>query len=249
MSGTLSRTPPSGSRPVGQHRGVVGQFEMGPIALDVGPNCRDHPARCFNITDSKRRAHGAAICPLSHYVHHHRRRRMGRSPCAKILHGVNVGDSGKVLIGVRAAVLGGVTLSPDGASDEQLPDSVAVAVVCESEGVWIDAHFNAVDQQRLGVRWGRHETDVPKVQSVNGSLERLDGFYGPAGVISDQGAVGRVIPPRLKVCDCGRRQPVGVFRCDQTCGDAAARVLILDNQRTGVAGVFRSSEDTELGEL
>ena len=174
---------------------------------------------------------------------------MGCTPSTKIFHGVNVSDGGKVLIGVCASVFGGVTLAANGAPNEELSDPVAVTVICESEGVRIDAYLDAVDQQGFRISRGRHETDIPKVQGVNGSLERLDGFYGPTGVVSDQWAACGIIPPRLKVRDCGRRQSVGVLRSDQARRDTAPRVLILDDQRPGVAGVFRASENAELSEL
>jgi hypothetical protein len=80
-------------------------------------------------------------------------------------------------------------------------------------------------------------------------LEGLDRFYRPASIISDQRAVRGIISALFEVGDCGCGQSVGVLRGNEACSDASTRLLILDDQWSGFAGVFRTSQDAELCEL
>lgn len=174
---------------------------------------------------------------------------MRRAPVCEVIHRVHVSDGGEVLVGVRPPVFGGIALAADGTPYEHLADPVTVTMGRERQGVGRHAYFHTIDVERLRVGRSRHESDIPKVQSINGSLERLDGLYGPASVLTDQGPVVGVVPPLLQVSDGRRRQSVNVLRGNQAGGDSPSGVLILDYQRPGFAGVFRAPKNAELREL
>lgn len=218
-------------------------------ALDAWPHRRDHAARSFNVPNSQRGAHGAAIDTLARDIDDDRRWRVGGAAMAEIFNGVHMSDGGEVLVRVGPPILGSVTFPADRAANEQLTHAITVSMWGYHQRIGKHAHLNAIDPDRVRADGSRLETDIPKVQGINGSLEGLDGLYGPAGVFPNQRAVRGVIPALFEVGDGGSGQPVGVLRRDQTGGYSASGMLVLNNQRASVAGIFSVSQDTELRQL
>lgn len=219
------------------------------LGLEAGPDGRNHSARRLDVSHPQGRTYGAAIGSLPRYVDDHRRRRVRRAAIAEIFDRMHVGDGGEVLVCVGASVLSCITIAANGATDEQLTNPIAIAMGRDGEGIREDADFHPIDPDWIGPDRCGLETDIPKIQSVNGTLEGLDGLYGPASILPDQRAAGGVISSLFQIGDGRCGQPVGVLWCDQAAGDAPPGVLVLDDQRPGVAGIFGVSQDTELRQL
>jgi hypothetical protein len=132
----------------------------------------------------------------------------------KVLDRVHVGDGGEVLVGIGSTVFGRIALSTNCAANEQLSYAVAVSVLRDAERIWKDAYRDPTDVDGLRPGWGSHETDITKVESINRSLEGLDGFYRSASIVPNQRAAGGVVPSLFEVGDGRCGQPVGVLRRD-----------------------------------
>jgi len=159
---------------------------------------------------------------------------------------VHVRDHREMTVRFLATVLRTVVRAADCTANEDFPDALASTV---GDSVWVYADLDARNgQARRSLRGRLVPHPCPKVKRVNRPLKRLNDLYTATRIVANEGAVGLIIATLLKGDDGLRNRAVHRFRLDQASCDALSGQLVLDDQRSRLAGVFRLPQDRHLSD-
>lgn len=155
-------------------------------------------------------------------------------------------ESREIAVGFGSPVFRILTGLANGAANEHLADAIVGTNLRERQGVRVDRYFDAVNVEGRRARWRFGVICLPEVQLVRRSLENLNYVDGSLRVVASEWTAGRVVPTALKVGD--RLCNDAVHRCtvSQAFRDSSLGVLVLDDERSVLARIFRLPQDSHL---
>ena len=164
----------------------------------------------------------------------------------KVMRGMKVSNSCQIRVGFHPSIFRSVTRLANRAADENLPYSVVAAYLRHGKRIWKNRNFHPIDIQRRWPWLRLLVVRLPDVESVRGSLKDVQYIDTSLGIISHKGRACGGISATLKI-KCGRRNDAW-HSCtiSQAFRDSFARMLILDNQRAVLTGIFRLPQNPHL---
>lgn len=164
----------------------------------------------------------------------------------QVLCRVEVGNRGEVSVRFRPPVFRSIARLSDCAADEYLPHSLLVPVLHDCYSIGRNRDFNTRDIQgrRRESRIGVYR--IPQIEFVRCSLEGFDDVDTALRIIADQGAIAPIIPALFQFRYGAGHNAINAAAISQAICDCSSRMLILNDQRSIGAGIFRLPKNPQL---
>ena len=156
----------------------------------------------------------------------------------KIVARVHVSNRRQMPVCFSPSVLGSIPRLANRAADKYLPHSWLLSSLRHGKRVWKDRYLHAVYVQRRGAQRRFLVVRLPEIKFVRRSLEQFDYVDGTLSVIRHERAACRVIAAAFQLYRRSRDERIHTRAIPQAFCDSSLRVLVLNNQRSVLAGIF-----------